>query len=219
MKISLKTEWPVWLLIAAPFVYLALKWNQIPDSVPLHWNASGEIDRWGDKAELWVLPCMMLIPTYLILLAVPAIDPKGQISRMGVKYQHLKFIIVGSMALLCLVILHLSGKAEASLPGPVFAVIGLMFAMLGNYFKTLKPNYFIGIRTPWTLENAEIWNKTHRLGGILWFAGGLLIAVAALLLDVTALLPAFFTAIGIMVGVPLVYSYVLFRKMKGQPES
>ena len=102
---------------------------------------------------------------------------------------------------------------------PVLVVVGLLVAVLGNYMKTVKPNYFIGIRTPWTLENAEIWNKTHRLGGILWFAGGLLIAVAALLLDVTALLPAFFTAIGIMVGVPLVYSYVLFRKMKGQPES
>ena len=63
----------------------------------------------------------------------------------------------------------------------IFPLIGLLFAFLGNYFKTIKPNYFIGIRTPWTLENEEVWKKTHLIGGKLWFVGGLLMALTFVL--------------------------------------
>ena len=63
----------------------------------------------------------------------------------------------------------------------IFVIIGLLFAFLGNYFKTIKPNYFIGIKTPWTLENEEVWKKTHLIGGKLWFIGGLLMALTFVL--------------------------------------
>ena len=92
-------------------------------------------------------------------------------------------------------------------------MIGLLFIMMGNYFQTVRPNYFVGIRTPWTLENEQVWKKTHRLGGRIWVAGGISIVLLGLLINsVTAMLICFFGLILIMVLVPVVYSYMEFRK-------
>lgn len=216
MKTSLKTEWPLLLIVAVPFVYLALQWNQLPDRVPLHWNIRGEIDRWGDKSELWLIPFLTTGLVYLIFLAVPAIDPKNKIREMGAKYTQLKYIVTACMAALAVVIIHMTRTEGTLSPSPMLAVIGLLFAFLGNYFKTVRPNYFIGIRTPWTLEHPEIWKKTHRLGGVLWLTGGLLIVLLAALARGPWLMYLFFGVTTVIVLVPLVYSYLLYRKLDPQ---
>lgn len=213
MKTTFRTEWPLLLIVAAPFVYLALQWNQLPDRVPLHWNIRGEIDRWGDKSELWLIPFLTTGLVYLIFLAVPAIDPKNKIREMGVKYTQLKYIVTVCMAALAVVIIHMTRMEGTLSPAPLLAVIGLLFAFLGNYFKTVRPNYFIGIRTPWTLEHPEIWNKTHRLGGVLWLIGGLLVVLVAALASGPWLMYLFFAVTTVIVLVPLVYSYLLYRRM------
>jgi uncharacterized membrane protein len=118
------------------------------------------------------------------------------------------------MSALALFILY-SVEQKSSNPGFVFVIVGLQFAFLGNYFKTIKPNYFIGIKTPWTLENEEVWKKTHELGGKLWFVGGLLMAL-------TFVLPnniQFYTFMGItavITIIPILYSYRIFNKIKNQ---
>ncbi|MBC2837941.1 SdpI family protein [Robiginitalea sp. SC105] len=214
MKTSLKTELPLLLIVAVPFVYLALQWNQLPQEVPMHWNARGEIDRWGSKSELWLIPFLTTVLVYLIFLVVPAIDPKNKIEEMGVKYTQLKYIVTACMAALAVVIIHMSGTSGEVSPAPLLAVIGLLFILLGNYFKTVRPNYFIGLRTPWTLESPEIWDKTHRLGGVVWFVGGLLMVIAAAFLSGQALISVFIGISAVVITVPLVYSYLLYRKQK-----
>jgi uncharacterized membrane protein len=99
---------------------------------------------------------------------------------------------------------------------PKFIVIGigLLFSVIGNYFYTIKPNYFAGIRTPWALENEENWRLTHQLGSKLWFVGGIVIVITGLLLKEVALIVALFTIILFMVIVPIVYSYRLYVKQK-----
>jgi len=95
----------------------------------------------------------------------------------------------------------------------LIALIGALYAILGNYFQTLKPNYFIGIRTPWTLENEQIWKKTHRLAGRLWIAGGLLTIIISFLINSNLVLVIFFGIITtIIVLVPIVFSYTEFQK-------
>jgi uncharacterized membrane protein len=87
--------------------------------------------------------------------------------------------------------------------------------MLGNYFQTVRPNYFIGIRTPWTLENEQTWKKTHRLGGRLWMAGGILIVfISFIIRSNNALAITFAIILSVMVIVPIVYSYIEFQKEK-----
>jgi uncharacterized membrane protein len=100
-------------------------------------------------------------------------------------------------------------------PAFIFAFIGILIALLGNYFQSIRPNYFIGIRTPWTLENETVWKKTHRLGGRLWFGGGLIIIILTLILGNNKAIAITFTSIiAILVIVPIVYSYFEFLKQK-----
>ena len=157
---------------------------------------------------------MLVGITYIIFFVIPFIDPKQKLQNIGNKLNNLRMILTLFMSGLALFILY-SVEQKNSKPGFVFAIIGLLFAFLGNYFKTIKPNYFIGIRTPWTLENEEVWKKTHLMGGKLWFIGGLLMALTFVLPNEMQL----YTFLGITAVisiVPIVYSYLEFKKIKNQ---
>ena len=209
-----KKEFPFLAIALIPFAYLIYIWNRLPEKVPMHWNGAGEIDRYGDKKELLVMLFMLVGITYFVFLIIPSIDPKQKLQNMGNKLNNLRMILTLFMSGLAVFILY-SVQQKTSNPSFVLAIIGLLFAFLGNYFKTIKPNYFIGIKTPWTLENEEVWKKTHQLGGKLWFVGGLLMAL-------TFVLPnkiQFYTFMGIVAVitiVPIVYSYLEFKKIKNQ---
>ena len=211
---TIKKEIPFISIALLPFVYLAYIWNRLPEKVPMHWNASGEIDDYGHKKELFFLLFLIVGLPYLIFLVIPRIDPKQKLQNMGNKLNSLRFIISIFMSALAIFILY-SMQHETSNPGLIFAIVGLLFAFLGNYFKTIKPNYFIGIRTPWTLENEEVWKKTHLLGGKMWFIGGLLMALTFILPNPINLY-TFLGITAIISIVPIVYSYLEFKKLKNQ---
>ncbi len=214
MKISFKKELPTIILVALPFIYLACIWNDLPRKVPIHWNWKGEVDRYGDKAELILIPILLPMLVYIIFLIVPHIDPKDKIKNMGNKYQSIKVVLTAFMSFLALFILYSAKNESIANPNYIVLFIGILYTLLGNYFKTIKANYFIGIRTPWTLENELIWKKTHQLGGKLWFLGGIIIVVFSLMLNSQSNFILFFTTTGIIVIFPIVYSYLLFRNMK-----
>ena len=209
-----KKEIPFLAIALIPFAYLIYIWNRLPEKIPMHWNGAGEIDRYGDKKELLVMLFMLVGITYFVFLIIPSIDPKQKLQNMGNKLNNLRMILTLFMSGLAVFILY-SVQQKTSNPSFVLAIIGLLFAFLGNYFKTIKPNYFIGIKTPWTLENEEVWKKTHLMGGKLWFVCGLLMAL-------TFVLPnkiQFYTFMGIVAVitiVPIAYSYLEFKKIKNQ---
>ena len=159
MKLTLRKELPIIGIILVPFIYLAFLWNSLPAKVPTHWNSSGEIDRWGDKYSLIGLLFILPVLTYLLLLIIPKIDPKKRIDLMGGKYYQIKFILVLMMSLLSMFIIHLTKNESISNPNLIFALMGILIVVMGNYFKVIQPNYFLGIRTPWTLENKEVWKS------------------------------------------------------------
>ncbi|WP_421808548.1 SdpI family protein [Flagellimonas sp.] len=211
---NLKKELPLIGIVLLPFVYLAYVWNQLPAQVPMHYNIEGEIDRYGNKSELILIPIMTSLLIYLIFLAVPYIDPKKQIQKMGGKYDTLKFIITTFMSILALFIIYTAKNQTLTDPDYILLGCGVLFLILGNYFKTLKANYFIGIRTPWTLESESVWKETHKLAGKIWFLGGLLIILSCLILGGKTNFIVFMTITAIMVLVPVLYSYLLFRKQE-----
>lgn len=196
-----------------PAVYLYSIWTELPESVPLHWNASGEIDRYGSKNELaWTALALPLF-TYVLMLVIPILDPKKQIKYMGAKYDSLKMLLAVLMSGLAVFIVHSAKNTEIMSSGMLFTLIGFLFLGLGNYFQTIKPNYFIGIRTPWTLENEEVWKRTHKLGGRLWVVGGLLIILLSFIVDMQDITPIFIGIILVMSLIPVIYSYMQFRKI------
>lgn len=91
-------------------------------------------------------------------------------------------------------------------------LIGLLLAFIGNMMHSIKPNYFAGVRTPWTLENEDNWRSTHRLAGKLWFIGGITITFLTLLLPAKIATVVFISGAVSLSLIPVVYSYVYFKK-------
>lgn len=213
---NLKKELPLVVIVLLPFIYLAYIWNQLPEKVPLHWNIKGEIDRYGEKIELIIIPFLLPLLLYIIFLVVPKIDPKNQLNKMGNKLQTIKFLLTTFMSILALFILYTAKNESFANPNYIVLLIGVLYLVFGNYFKTIKANYFIGIRTPWTLENETVWKETHKLGGKMWFIGGLIIILSSLLLEKQTNFTIFIVITAIITIIPVVYSYLKFQTLKKQ---
>ena len=218
MKLNLQKELPLIAIVLAPFIYLAFIWKNLPDSVPIHWDIEGDIDRYGDKSELILIPILLPLLIYVIFTIVPLIDPKGKIQQMGNKYFILKTAMTVFMSILASIIIYAVKNESLYNPNYIILLIGILLMILGNYFKTLRANYFIGIRTPWTLENQTVWKETHKLAGKIWFIGGLVIIVSSLLLDKEANFRLFIGTIIVISLIPVIYSFFKFRSLSNSLE-
>ena len=183
-----KLNWLEVVLLAAPFVALAIYWNELPERVPIHWNLRGEINGWASKEfGLLSLPLLSL-GTIVLLHILPWFDPKlrknpAEESRMSAVLPILR--IVSLLLFDTIFFVQIATSLGRNVAGGRIIVTCLLafFVILGNYLGNLRSNYFLGIRTPWTLENPETWRATHRLGGRLMFFGGLILFVAQFFLN------------------------------------
>lgn len=211
-------KWIVWLVIIAPLVYLAIIWDRLPDIVPTHFDLQGNADKFGKKNELLVVSGVlagMSAFVYLLVTNIYRIDPRKMAVENKDRMQRIAFAVTVFMSAVLFAIIYSTVRGEFKMNAKfIFAGVGLLFSIMGNYMYHIKPNYFAGLRLPWTLEDPENWRLTHLLAGKMWFAGGLLVAVACLLLPV---IPSFITLFAItsaLVIIPAVYSYRLYKKSK-----
>lgn len=210
---DLKKEIPIWIFASFPLIYLATIWNVLPETVPTHFNAKGEADGWGSKSMLVWLSLGLTFGIYLLMLLIPKMDPKKKLGQMGNKYYLLKMFMVLFMSLLACFIIHSAKTGSIGGEGKwIFVIISAMVAVLGNYFPSIKPNYFMGIRTPWTLESESVWRKTHRMAGKIWLPAGILLCFLPFVLSMEVYMTVFYIAVTIIILVPLIYSYVEFKK-------
>jgi uncharacterized membrane protein len=181
MKITWRGEALNLILMAAMFILSAVVWPSAPDRIPVHWDITGQVDRFGGKFEgLFLLP-LMTIGIYLMLLFLPRLDPKrANYEKFAGVYRIIRTLLVVFMAGLHGVIIASVQGADIDVSMAVMVMVGLMLAVLGNYFGKLKPTWFVGIRTPWTLTSELSWVKTHRLGGKFFVGFGLLLALAGI---------------------------------------
>lgn len=200
------------VLLILPVLYLLYKWNSYPDQVPVHWNIAGEIDRYGSKYEIWILLLLPVI-TYFIFWLVPKIDPKGKISRSDTKYEKFKFFMVAVTSILSIYFLYAIDKEKMINPEIMFVIIGFIMIILGNYLPSIKPNYFVGVRTPWTLENDEVWKVTHRLAGKLFVGLGIITVILCLILPIQTFFWYYFVLVMIIVIYLFWFSYRKFKEI------
>ena len=211
---NFKKELPALVIIILPFLYLAYLWDKLPDKVPVHWNIKGQIDAYGDRHDLILLPFLLPLLVYIVFLIAPKLDPKNKLNQMGEKYQMIKFLMTTLTSALAIFIIH-SARSESNLNSNyLIMLIGILFVIMGNYFKTIRENYFIGIRTPWTLEDEVVWKETHKLGGKLWFIGGLIVVISSLTLDREVGFIVFMVIAGLISVIPIVYSYLVFKNRR-----
>ena len=209
-SISLST----YAIMAIPFIYLAAVWNNIPDTIATHFNISGEADDFGSKNILIYLTLLTVGFTFILLKIAPAIDPKKRFEQMGNSYEKILFFVMALMSAITIFFIHTAVSGGNSNNSLLFALIGLFFMALGNYLPTMKPNYFVGIRTPWTLESETNWRKTHRLGGKVFMIGGLIITLASLLLGNEKAFIVMMAITMLMAFGLIGFSYLEYRKME-----
>jgi len=203
----------LWILMLLPFVYLSTMWTELPVRIPTHFDLGGNPNGWSDKNGLIYLLASLGIGTYLVMLLIPRFDPRKKIQQMGEKYYSLRVLMTIFMTLISVYILY-SGNGNKINPNLLIGLIGAFYAVFGNYLQTVKPNYFIGFRTPWTLENEQTWKRTHRLAGRMWMLGGLFIVITSFTLNNNIALGIIFVTITlIIVIVPVIYSYMEFKKI------
>jgi uncharacterized membrane protein len=217
MKLSnwLQKNWLTVIVALAPYVVLLIFWNQLPDRVPGHWNVQGEVDRYDPKISLVFLP-LLTVFILGIFWAIPLIDPKGKAKKFENVINRIALVFALFMlAMFGMVIYAALGNQPDVGSYVIFAILGLTF-FLGNLFGKFKPNYFIGIRTPWTLESEEIWRKTHRLGGFVWVGGSILMIVLKLFIPAEKFVIPFVVFFALITLIPIIYSFLLFKSQNGQ---
>lgn len=214
MKFYLKKEILPLFIIAVAFVLGFYFYSIFPEQVPVHWNVAGEVDRWGSKFEGAFLMPLIGLGMYLLFWLIPLIDPKKEKYLEFEKVYHIfrNLIILVLFGIYLIASLNGLGKnirVEVWIP----LMIGVLFLILGNYMSKIKPNWFMGIRTPWTMSSEEVWNKTHRLGGKTFMLMGLWLIITPIL-PFNSLVWILIVPIGLMAVIPIVYSYILFKREK-----
>lgn len=202
----------IWVL---PVAYVAYIYSALPGSVPIHFDMNGKPNGYGTKGEFLGTQAIVMGMSafvYLLLKFLPAIDPKKYVKYGEVTFQKLALGLVLFMAALDIAIAYAAVNQSFQVGKLILPIVGLLFAFIGNIMNSIKPNYFAGVRTPWTLEDPDTWRSTHRLAGKLWFAGGIGLTVAVLLLPNQVAIIVFFIIIAILVLIPVIYSYVYYTK-------
>lgn len=216
MKKLDKTEVLIWAFAAAPLVLTAAALPFLPQLFPVHWGLDGQPDGWGGVGQLLIMTGTGLASA-LLLKFLPFIDPKRKnYDRFAGGYRALRLCF--SVFYFFMTCIMLAGALWPGLAAylPVDRLVtvgvGLLLCVMGNFMPKFKHNYFCGVKTPWALADEENWRLTHRFAGPIWFWGGLLIALCALVLRGGLLAAAVGVGVGAMVLAPTLYSYLIFKK-------
>ena len=208
----------VWLIVAAPMIYLAVVWNKLPQRIAMHFDINGNADKYNSKNEfLWFMGIMLIVSVtiYLLITNIYRIDPKKYAAENKDRLQKIAFALVVFLSAVECIVIYIGTKGSLKLNLHFFfALMGLFWAVIGNYMNNLRPNYFAGFRLPWTLESEENWKRTHHLASKLWFAGGLLITVISIFSSTTVSIAAIFSILLIVTLIPVVFSYRFYKKQK-----
>lgn len=199
------------LVTLIPIIIGLILWDKLPDQVPVHWDINGAVDDYTTKTQaVFVMP-LVLVAFHWICVVGTSLDPKKQ--NINDKMFTLVLWIIPVISLLCNSMVYataLGYKISVEIIMPLF--MGALFIVIGNYFPKCKQSYTVGIKIPWTLNDEENWNKTHRMVGFLWVIGGVVIMATAFL----GAFWLFFVVLIPMVIVPFVYSYVLYKKKQNK---
>jgi uncharacterized membrane protein len=186
--------------------------------LPTHWGISGQPDRFSGKWIALLSPAAMAAFVSLLLWFLPALEPRSRnLGRSTGLYLWTWAALLVMSAAIELTVLSVALHWDLRVEHIMIGAIGLMFVLIGNQLGKSRSMYMVGIRTPWTLASEEVWIGTHRLGGKVMVLGGLVMIVCSFLPLPSGLLAGLFGAVlAVIVSVPVVYSYLLWRREKAQ---
>ncbi len=212
MKPSWRSELPLLLLLAAMFVLAAVTWSTAPAQIPVHWGLKGNVDRYAGRLEGLLLQPVLAAFVYALMLVLPKIDPgRANYARFSGAYYAIRASALAVMALIYGVI-HLVIRGYAiDMPRTVGLLVGGILFVLGNLLGKIRPNWFVGVRTPWTLSSKLSWTHTHRVAGWVFIFGGIAVMAAGIFQTVFAVGVAAVVMGGGIAGT-VIYSYLVWRR-------
>ncbi len=208
----MKSRWLGTAVAAAMWAFAAAVYTRLPQRIPSHWNLQGEVDGWMEKPLGALMQPLIATAMLGLLWLLPRIDPRrANVERFAEDRRLLINLMILFFAVVQVATLGQALGWPVEVDRVLTASVGLLFVGIGNYLPRIRSNWFIGIRTPWTMDNERVWRATHRVGGRAFVAAGMLLALAALL-GPRARPWAIGAAIVLAGVVPLVYSYVAYRR-------
>lgn len=193
----------------AAFIYS----GYLPDPVPTHWNIDGEIDGWTAKPwGVYVLP-VIDTATIFLLLVLPKIAPKGFRLEGALKVYYLLTLVMAVFMLMVMLFMFSAALNKGfNMNTWIMSGVGLLFIIIGNYLTKIPKNFFLGIRTPWTLSSEKVWFKTHRVSAWVFIIAGLALMLSAFAPHKQTIL---ITVIIVTAAIPILYSLYLYKNIEG----
>lgn len=206
---------PAFLVTAAMLAFSLWALPHLPERVPTHWGINGQPDDWSSPAfAAFLMPGMMLLMS-LLFAALPQIDPlKKNYEFHGSVYFLLVNVVVGFVAVIHVLVLGASLGWPVSVGRSIPILVGLLFVFIGNLLPRIRPNWFMGIRTPWTLSSEQVWRKTHRVGGYAFTLAGLVFVLMSFLAPGPGGTKWMLILVFPIVLWPVLYSYLAWRREK-----
>jgi uncharacterized membrane protein len=208
----MRSRWFGLAVAAVAIAFSIWAYPRLPDRIPTHWDSRWEPNGYSSRLFGVLLMPLIILAVTGIAQVLPRIDPRraNYEKFIGVYWLMINGIILLMGAIHVAVVGNALG-APVNVARLIPLSIGLLFVLLGRYFRRVEPNWFLGIRTPWTLSSDTVWRKTHRIGGWLFVIGGLLMMTCAFVAN-AAVYVVFGITIALVAVVPIVLSYVLWRR-------
>lgn len=205
------------LVSILPLFYLLKVYASLPAIIPTHFGFDGKPNGFSGKEDLiWIVLSLSLISigVYFLIRYLLLFDPKKTASQSAGNMQKITIAVVALLSIINILIIYSSIQRSISFSKMFNPLMGIFFIVVGNLMYNIKPNYFVGIRIPWTLENQDNWRATHHVGGKLWILGGILIIISYPFLPGKPGEYFFMTVtIGLAI-IPIIYSFIYFRNHK-----
>ena len=205
-----KTLFITSVIILLPLVWMCINYDSIPEQVPIHFNIKGEIDAYGPKANVLLFPIVIFIVQW-----ATAIEAHFREKKRAFKSPYLQIMSWSCAAVSVVIGICVWNAIYGNMLTAQRALIlcaGITFIVTGNLMPKLQKNRFVGLRVKWTLEDSDIWFKTHRLAGRLSIILGLAILPLALLKSAVIAYPIMAVLLVAIIAVPVAYSYALYKK-------
>ena len=192
MRTFLRTEWPALSALALSFAFATYAWPRMPETLPVHWGADGQPDRYGSRLEALFLMPMLMTGTYALLLAVERFSDNDRKNAPVLRVARLSIALLAALLV-----------AAQAFGWPMTRTIligtGLLLALLGNVMGKAQPSAFVGLRTPWTFGSRRAWHRTQRRGAVWLTAYGLLLTLVGTVLPLQIVIP-WIAPIGVLAG-------------------
>jgi uncharacterized membrane protein len=201
-------------LVAIAFAATLLAWPHLPERVPLHWNVHGQVDGWGPRGMLMALGPGAMLAELAIFVLLPALSPRRfEVESFMRTYLRIMLAAILLAGYITAVILFAGLTGHVDVSAALLGGVSVILAFIGNLMGKVRRNFYIGIRTPWTLASERVWHATHRLAGKTMVIAGLLSFAAALWGGLAGTV-AWLAIVIAGVLVPVAYSFVRYKALE-----